>query len=211
MKTMKVFFLALVAMLGVNNSIAQTYVYPPNSGGYSIDKYPSQTITIGVTGDVDGYGTWTSDRHGLLGSNALLNVTDPDQYTKGHSSGVTTPFNVRNIQDPSAIVITDNGDGTMTIGGIDVHFTPGGGGNNWCFDGAYTIPIPSGVNPIASGQTSYPVSGSGSKVYTIVTTDGFAGNATYALQVTANFQTPATPPTITTTSLPNATQGTAYS
>ena len=134
-----VFFIAIMAILGVNRSNAQ---YATNASGYNITMFPGGSETISLIGDEDGFSTWTSDNHGLLGTNAAITVTAPDQYRKvGKASGaVVTPFNV-SIVNPTSVSVSGN-----DIIGIHTYFAGGGGGNR--------VQNSAGIT-VGTNQTSY--------------------------------------------------------
>jgi len=98
---------------------------------------------------------------------------------------------MRCIPDASLITVIVAGN-FATISGIDPFFV--NPGTNWLED-------PNGTE-LGSDQTSYNVSGTGTKTFTLYTRDGFGPNATYSISITVTFESPQTY-TITTSSNPD--------
>jgi uncharacterized protein YjdB len=173
-----------VAGFAMSNSELKAESYPTNASGYQIDVIVGNSTTLSVQGDEDGYSTWTSGNHGLLGTNVSITVSEPDIYSKvgKASDGVGTPFYVRLIPSSPSVSVSGN---SATISGIHPYFTSPGG--NRLFDGATVV---------GQGQTSYTVTGTGTKTYKLVTTDAFSANG-YQLDVVVTFENP--PPTVTVT------------
>ena len=180
MKKKMLLFIALMAILGVNKAIAQP-PYATNASGYTVSIYPGASATLSLIGDEDGYAIWTSVSHGLFGTDAILIVTEPDRYRKigKASGGVETPFNVRIIQDPDEIHVTDNGDGTATISGINVFFTLTGSNT-----GSSILYQQDGTTIVDYNQILYTVPYG---TYRLKTGDGYGGNPVGWLEIDANF------------------------
>jgi len=169
----KKILIALAAILLVNQS-SWGQSYPPSSAGYNIDILVGNSASISVTGDEDGYSIWTSTNHGLLGTNAILVVSEADQYRKGakNSGGVTTPFNVKmNPRDPNLSATGGYWDGevfhveqgtpvSFTINSADGDYWTGGGGGNGIYQGTF------GTNLIGANSLSYSVNETGTQTYT---------------------------------------------
>jgi len=175
----KKILISFVALFLVNYS-SWGQSYPPSLTGYNIDILVGNSASISVAGDEDGFSTWTSTNHGLLGTNAVLTVSEPDQYRKfGKGSSGVTPFNVKtNPRDPNLSAtggywvgdvfhVEQGTPVTFMVNSADGNYwTSSGGGANIFFRGSV------GGTVIGSGQNSYSVNEIGTQTYVWTFVDG---------------------------------------
>ena len=169
----------MVAMFTGNSSargqIADNGSYLFSAINQTIQVANSYTPKIGITGDMDGASYWIPPVGVSAVDTKLVTVELAGDYTKSYQ-GSTVCFRIQRI--PVGITVTDNGNGTATISGIDVAFTSAGGGINllcqqdgeMCFD---------------FNKLTYIVTHG---VYVLKTSDGFPENGLYEIQIDANFQ-----------------------
>ena len=156
------------------------YEYAPG-GSYTVQVGNSYTPRIGIIGDTDGGALWCTP----AGSGYTVDELSKKFIQVGKSggywrdpSGARTDFLIWRV--PVGVTVTDNGDGTATISGIDPYFVSPG--VNRLEDENGTI--------LGSNQTSYLVSGTGTKTYVLYTRDGFGPNPTYSQSIPVTFSGP---------------------
>ena len=104
-----------------------------------------------------------------------FSIGQPGVYAVAPIIGSDFDFFMRCIQDPSKIVVTDHGDGTATISGIDPYFE-------------YMNALKLDGTIIGAHQTSYTVKGSGTVTYILVMV---TLNVLQEIPITVIFSTPA--------------------
>jgi len=168
MKKLKLLIALITMLFFVNNNTWGQYNLS-NILSTTLDYYAGSYLTI-----TNDYGGAVTIDGVTVGSSKSISLNTPGQRTVG---GVATGhFFMRCVQNPAEITVTDNGDGTMTIAGIDPFFVNGPGGNR-LFNSSNSI--------VGQGQSSYTVPRG---TYTLVCADGInAGNSI-----------PISPPPVTT-------------
>ena len=167
---------SLEPSVGYQNFVGENSWMPEPGSARTPTERKQQYIQIDIPGN------WFNSFGGNRGMLTIRRICDPTlivgSTSKDLSAWGTSPINVPH--------------GTPVQLILDQRFTDPG--TNW---------IEANGVEIGSHQTSYPLSGSGTVVYTVNSRDGKSYNATYSRQFTLNYEATVTTYTITTTSQPS--------
>jgi uncharacterized repeat protein (TIGR02543 family) len=188
MKT-KIFGLILIlATLGVKSSIAQ---YAPSTTGHQLDRYPDATpYTLSLTGDEDGFSSWDSNNHGVLGTNASITESGPDVYRKrAKGTDYVTRFFVRYKAHPPTL----SGSGGNLQSGI-YHVPQGTPVTVTVADSYFQTRnfFGTGATLLGSNQGSYTVNGTGTVAYTWIAQDEVGNQDTHSFTICWDAPAPTT-------------------
>ena len=194
------------------------------SGAQAIDDGQSVNITVTVKNDQGAKGvTWSLASAGTLSNVTATSVTY-NAPAGPLTAAVTDHLTATSVADKSksvtvAIMVTPSPAITTTTLAAGVEGTPYNatvavtGGAGALTYSITTGSLPAGLTGLTGSTgaiTGTPTGPNTTSNFTVKVTDSSAGglkSATQALSITINLPTP---PSITTSSLPNATEGTAY-
>jgi len=219
MKKLVVFLSVVVALLsGCNGSNTVTVTFA--SPSQAIDNGQSVNITVTVKDSKNAGVTWTLSGPGALSNQAATSVT----YTAAATGGGTATITAASVTDskksatltitvtaPPAITTTTLAAGVEGTAYNATVAVTGGAGKLTYSISVGALPAGLSLNSSTGAITGTPTGPNGAVNFTVKVTDSSAGgpqSATQALSILINLPPP---PSITTASLPNATEGTAYS
>src|SRR5882672_1721098 len=219
MKKLVVFLSVVVALLsGCNGSNTVTVTFA--SPSQAIDNGQSVNITVTVKDSKNAGVTWTLSGPGALSNQAATSVT----YTAAATGGGTATITAASVTDskksatltitvtaPPAIMTTTLAAGVEGTAYNATVAVTGGAGKLTYSISVGALPAGLSLNSSMGAITGTPTGPNGAVNFTVKVTDSSAGgpqSATQALSILINLPPP---PSITTASLPNATEGTAYS
>jgi uncharacterized repeat protein (TIGR02543 family) len=165
-------FFAFMAIM--NLSLSAQLSYSPNASGYNASVEAGTNPTLDIIGN-DNVNHWNCPWG--PGPSGPVTVSVPGNYSL-LLKGITTVVTVNFFQGSVSVLVTGN---TATISGINPFFVGGGGWNKLFAPGDVEV---------GSNQTTYNVSGEGTKVYTLVTGDNQGG--IYEKSISVPFVTPTT-------------------